>query len=226
MRTALVAVLGHVDHGKTALVRALTGIETDRLPEEKARGISIALGFARLALADGGEVDLVDAPGHERFVRTMIAGASGMDAALLVVDAREGVRAQTREHAEIAALLGIRRGIVAVARSDLATPEQRAAAAAAAGTLLADLGLGTWPVIPTSARTGEGIDDLAAALGGLARESGAGSGGAWLPLDRAFTLPGAGVVVTGTLRRGELALDDAVDLLPGLRSATIRGLHV
>ncbi|MFC7477219.1 SelB C-terminal domain-containing protein [Dankookia sp. GCM10030260] len=226
MRTALIAVLGHVDHGKTALVRALTGSECDRLPEERARGISIALGFARLALPDGGEVDLVDAPGHERFVRTMIAGASGMDAALLAVDAREGVRAQTREHVEIAALLGIRRGVVAIARCDLATPEERAAASAGTGALLAGLALGTWPVVETSARTGEGIAALATALGALTREGVAGPGGAWLPLDRAFTLPGAGVVVTGTLRRGGLALGDAVELLPGLRPATIRGLHV
>jgi signal recognition particle receptor subunit beta len=156
MRHALVAVLGHVDHGKSALVRALTGTETDRLREERERGISIVLGFARLALPDAA-IDLVDVPGHERFVRAMVAGATAMRAALLVVDAAEGVRAQTVEHAEIAALLGIRRGIVAVTRADRAAPEEAARAAEAARRLLRDLALGDWPVVVTSAVTGRGL---------------------------------------------------------------------
>ncbi|WP_343894789.1 GTP-binding protein, partial [Craurococcus roseus] len=226
-RHALIGVLGHVDHGKTALVRALTGTDTDRLPEEKARGISIALGFARLEAPCGAEVELVDAPGHERFVRAMVAGATAVDSALLVVDAREGARAQTAEHAEVAALLGVCRGVVAVARRDLADAEQALAAAEGARALLARLGLGAdWPVVETSAATGEGVAELAAALGGLAREETPGEGGeAWLPLDRAFALAGAGVVATGALRRGRLSVGDSVEVLPrGLR-ASVRGIH-
>lgn len=224
MRHALVAVLGHVDHGKTALVRALTGTETDRLAEERARGISMVLGFARLALPDA-ELDLVDVPGHERFVRAMVAGATAMRAALLVVDAFEGVRAQTAEHAAIAALLGIRRGVVAVARADRATPDQAAAAAAAAQALLYRLRLGAWPVCVTSAVTGQGLAALAATLGSLAEPPPEPTEGAWLPLDRAFSLPGAGTVVTGALRRGRLAPGDEVEILPSRTRARIRGLQ-
>ncbi|HYF07160.1 MAG TPA: selenocysteine-specific translation elongation factor [Acetobacteraceae bacterium] len=225
MRGALVAVLGHVDHGKTALVRALTGTDTDRLPEEKARGISIALGFAHLVTGEA-VLDLVDVPGHERFVRTMAAGASAMQAALLVVDAREGVRAQTREHAEIASLLGITRGVVAVTRRDLAGEAEAAEAAGQAAALLRELGLGAWPILPCSAVTGDGIALLAAALGRLASPAPATGGDAWLPVDRAFVLPGAGLVVTGTLRHGALARDDAVAVLPHGREASVRGLHL
>jgi selenocysteine-specific elongation factor len=226
MKAALVAVLGHVDHGKSALVRALTGTETDRLPEERTRGISIALGFARLALPDGAELDLVDVPGHERFVRTMVAGATAMRAALLVVDAAEGVRPQTVEHAEIAMLLGVRRGVVAVARADRAGPDQAAAAAAAARAMLRGLGLGDWPVVVTSAITGAGLPGLVAALAPFAAAPDeAEAGAAWLPVDRVFTLAGAGTVVTGALRRGRLALEDMVDILPSGRPARVRGLQ-
>jgi selenocysteine-specific elongation factor len=226
MRHALVGVLGHVDHGKSALVRALTGTETDRLAEERARGISIVLGFARLLAPDGAELDLVDVPGHERFVRTMVAGATAMRGALLAVDAAEGVRAQTVEHAEIAALLGIRRGVVAVTRADRAAPEQAARAAEEARALTGRLGLGDWPVVTTSAVTGQGLPELVAALGGLADPPDPVIEGAWMPLDRAFSLPGAGTVVTGALRRGVLRIGDEVEILPGRRPARIRGLQV
>lgn len=226
-RTALVGVLGHVDHGKTALVRALTGADTDRLPEEKARGISIVLGFARLAPPDtGAELDLVDVPGHERFVRTMVAGATAMDAALLCVDAEEGVRAQTAEHAEIAALLGVRRGVVAVTRADRPRAEPEAAAEAAR-RLLDALGLVDWPAVATSAATGQGVAELAALLGGLAelpKEGEAAS--AVLPVDRVFALPGIGTVATGALRRGSLSVGDELEILPGGRRARVRGLQV
>lgn len=226
MRHALVGVLGHVDHGKSALVRALTGVETDRLEEERRRGISIVLGFARLSLPDGAELDLVDVPGHERFVRTMIAGATAMRAALLVVDSAEGVRPQTEEHADVAALLGVRRGVVAISRADLAHPDQVGAAAAAARDLLHRLGLGEWPVVRTSAVTGEGLAELVAALGGLAepRRSEAADA-AWLPVDRAFSVPGAGTVVTGALRSGRLTIGDEVEILPVQRVVRIRGLQ-
>ncbi|WP_439595327.1 selenocysteine-specific translation elongation factor [Falsiroseomonas sp.] len=222
MRSVLVGVLGHVDHGKTALVRALTGIETDRLPEEKARGISIALGFARL-VRDEAEIDLVDVPGHERFLRTMVAGATAMRAALLCIDAREGVRAQTVEHAEVASLLGLSRGVLAITRCDLASGE---AAAAEARALLARLGLGDWPVVETSAVTGAGLDELKAQLARLARPAEATAMGAWLPVDRSFSRPGAGTVVTGALRRAPLAVEDEVEIWPGGQRARLRGVQL
>lgn len=225
MRRALVGVLGHVDHGKTALVRALTGTDTDRLPEEKRRGISILPGYARLA-ADDAELDLVDVPGHERFVRAMVAGAAAMRAALLVVDAREGVRAQTREHAGIAALLGVRQGVVAIARADRAEPAEITQAMEAARALLAELSLEAWPCLSCSALTGDGVAALTAALLALAEPAPDGEPGrAWMPLDRAFHRPGAGLVVTGALRQGRLAVGDEVELWPGPRRATVRGLQ-
>jgi selenocysteine-specific elongation factor len=228
MRSALVGVLGHVDHGKTALVRALTGTDTDRLPEEKARGISIALGFARL-LQDGAEIDLVDVPGHERFLRTMVAGATAIEAALLCVDAAEGVRAQTVEHAEVAGLLGIRRGVVAVTRCDRV--QEVVAAEEGARALLARLGLGDWPVVATSAQTGQGITALAAELARLAQADRpqadrAVAQGAWLPVDRAFSRPGAGTVVTGALRRAPLAVGEEVEIWPGGARARLRGVQM
>jgi selenocysteine-specific elongation factor len=226
MRSALIGVLGHVDHGKSALVRALTGTETDRLAEERARGISIVLGFACLVLPDGTELDLVDVPGHERFIRAMVAGATAMRAALLCVDAAEGVRPQSVEHAEIAMLLGIRRGVLAVTRADRAAAEQAAQAAEAARDLLRRLGLGDWPVVVTSAVTGQGLGELAVALGTLAGPAPPGeAGAAWLPLDRAFSLPGAGTVVTGALRHGRLEPGMEVEILPQGRRALVRGLQ-
>ncbi len=225
MRHALIAVLGHVDHGKTALVRALTGTDTDRLAEEKARGISIVPGYACLATPDAA-LDLVDVPGHERFVRAMIAGASAMGAALLVVDAREGVRPQTREHAEIAMLLGVRRGVVAIARCDRASLAEAAGARDQAQALLAELRLDPWPAVCCSAVTGEGIAQLGQALAVLAGPAPPGEAGrAWMPLDRVFHRKGAGLVVTGALRQGRLAVGDAVELWPGPRRARIRGLQ-
>ena len=225
MRHALIAVLGHVDHGKTALVRALTGTDTDRLAEEKARGISIVAGYARLVTPDA-TLDLVDVPGHERFVRAMIAGASAMRAVLLVVDAREGVRPQTREHAEIAALLGVRRGLIAIARNDRASEEESACAQHQAQALLEELSLGAWPALRCSAATAEGIPQLAQALATLAEPAPSGEAGrAWMPLDRAFHRKGAGLVVTGALRQGRLAPGDTVELWPGPRRAVIRALQ-
>lgn len=226
--TALsVGVMGHVDHGKTALVRALTGKDTDRLAEEKARGISIALGFALLR-AGVAEIDLIDMPGHERFVRTMVAGASGIGAVLLVVSAVEGMRAQTREHLEIAGLLGLRRGVIAVSQCDRAEEAQALAAGAAASAFAAGCGLPDLPVILTSAVTGQGVAALAEGLSALADATPppAPHGLFQLAVDRAFALPGAGVVVTGTLRRGRMAVGEEAELLPGGRPVRLRGLHV
>ena len=223
----VLGVMGHVDHGKTALVRALTGMETDRLPEEQARGISIALGFAHMPAPGGGRIDLIDVPGHERFVRTAVSGATGMDAMLLVVDAREGGMPQTREHVFIASLLGIRRAIVAISRIDLATAEERHAAGAAAQSL-AGSRLDVAACLAVSARTGEGVDALRQAILSLAKQASprADDGVPWLPVDRAFSRPGHGTVVTGTLRRGRLAAGDTVEVAPGGMLARIRALQV
>src|SRR6201991_3554028 len=186
---------GHIDHGKTALVRALTGVDTDRLPEEKARGISIALGYAPLQLGSR-TLSVVDVPGHERFVRTMVAGATGIDLYLMVVAADDGVMPQTREHAAVLTALGVEVGVVAVTKTDLASPEP---AAAEAAELLPGA-----EIVPVSVRTGAGLDELREALGRAAAgaTSRAGDGPLRLHVDRAFSVRGAGTVVTGTLWSG------------------------
>lgn len=226
MSRLVLGVVGHIDHGKSALVRALTGMETDRLAEEKRRGVTIALGFA-FASIGGAMVDFVDAPGHERFVRTLVGGVTGADAVLLVVAADEGAKPQTREHLTIAALLGVQRAVVAISKCDRATPEQIARAAETAQDLAAELGLAVDPPIPVSALTGEGLDDLRAAIAGLAgRGASPDDGFAYLPIDRAFLVGGHGLVATGSLRRGRLRAGDAVELLPAGASVRIRGLQV
>src|SRR5690242_17872348 len=184
---------GHIDHGKTALIAALTGRDTDRLPEEKARGISIALGYAPLVLPSGRRVSVVDVPGHERFVRTMVAGATGIDFYLMVVAADDGVMPQTREHAAVLAALGVTIGVVAVTKSDVADPGR---AAAEAGALLPDA-----PAVAVSSVTGAGLDALRDALSRAAARvvPRSDEGGLRLHVDRAFTVRGAGTVVTGTL---------------------------
>jgi len=165
----VVGVIGHVDHGKTALVRALTGMETDRLAEEKRRGISIALGFAHLTI-QGTVIDLIDMPGHERFIRTMVSGATGVDAAMLVVAANEGIKPQTVEHLDIAALLGLRRVVVAVSKVDLVDPIQAEAAGAEAAALARRVGLEVRGVVLTSASAARGLDALREALRAAARD--------------------------------------------------------
>ena len=231
MRRLLLGVIGHVDHGKTALVRALTGMETDRLPEEQRRGISIALGFAHLRLdgAEGGEIDIIDMPGHERFVRTMVSGATGIDAVMLVVAANEGVKPQTVEHVDIAVLLGLRRAVIVLTKADLVSPEEAALAAEDIAAFAAKAGL--QPVVPpllTSVVSGQGIDAVRAALGGLASGGARDdeSGFAYLPVDRAFSIAGHGTVVTGTLRRGRLQTSTAMELVPAGSPARIRALQV
>jgi selenocysteine-specific elongation factor len=213
---------GHIDHGKTALVAALTGVDTDRLPEERTRGISIALGYAPLGLPSGRQVSLVDVPGHERFVRTMVAGASGIDLYMMVVAADDGVMPQTLEHAAVLDALGVRAGVVAVTKADLADP---APATAQARELLPDAGA----VVACSAVTGDGVDGVAAALERVAASvpSRAGrAGDALLHVDRAFTVVGIGTVVTGTLWSGTLRAGAALVLLPGDRAVRVRGLQV
>ncbi|HLM51222.1 MAG TPA: selenocysteine-specific translation elongation factor [Solirubrobacteraceae bacterium] len=212
---------GHIDHGKTALVAALTGHDTDRLPEEKRRGISIALGYAPLILPSGRRLSVVDVPGHERFVRTMVAGATGVDLFLMTVAADDGVMPQTREHAAVLAGLRVGEGVVAVTKADLADP---ARALAQAAELLPGV-----PAVAVSARTGAGLDELRAALEGVAAglPGRAPAGGdPRLHVDRAFTIRGAGTVVTGTLWSGAVARGDAVELLPSGRRARVRAVQV
>ena len=214
---------GHIDHGKTALVRALTGVDTDRLPQEKTRGMSIELGFAPLLLPGGRRISVVDVPGHERFVRTMVAGATGIDLYLMVVAADDGVMPQTLEHAEVLAALGIEQGVVAITKCDRASPQR---AAAEAGELLPAA-----EVVACSARTGEGVAAVAAALERAAervtpRVDGQRDRAAVLHIDRAFTIHGAGTVVTGTLWSGSLAVGDAPVLLPAQRPVRVRSLQV
>ncbi len=227
MRRVLIGVIGHVDHGKTALVRMLTGTDTDRLPEEKRRGISIALGFAHLRV-DEVEIDLIDMPGHERFVRTLIAGATGIDAVLLAIDAREGAKPQTAEHVAIAALLGIKHAALAVTKCDLVTPADAAAAGWDGAALLRRAGLATDDPVLTSAMSGAGVDALRATLSRIAArtEPRAERGFAWLPIDRAFSAAGHGTIVTGTLRCGRLSGADLLELLPGGAPVRVRGMQV
>ena len=212
---------GHIDHGKTALVAALTGVDTDRLPDEKARGISIELGYAPLALPSGRRLSVVDVPGHERFVRTMVAGATGIDLYLMVVAADDGVMPQTLEHAAVLEALGVRAGVVAVTKADLADP---ARAAREAGELLRGA-----EVVACSARTGAGVDDVRAALdrvvAGLDGRGEAG-GAPVLHVDRAFTIRGAGTVVTGTLWSGAVSAGDRLELLPAGTAVRVRSVQV
>ena len=219
MKRIVLGTAGHIDHGKTALVKALTGIDTDRLSEEKRRGITIELGFAHLALPDGTVAGVVDVPGHERFVRAMAAGAGGVDLVLLAVAADEGVMPQTREHVDICRLLGVQRGLVAVTKADL-LPElgqdwlpllEQDITTATQGTFLEGA-----PVVPVSSRSGEGLGALVEAIAALAREvpERPADGPLFLPVDRAFSLKGFGTVATGTILSGAVTEEDALVLSP------------
>ncbi|MDB5970383.1 MAG: selB [Hydrocarboniphaga sp.] len=224
----MLGVIGHVDHGKTTLVRALTGEDTDRLPEEKQRGISIALGFAQMQLEPDIVIDLIDMPGHERFVRTMISGATGIDAVLLVVAANEGIKPQTIEHIDIAGLLGLRRAVVAISKTDLVVPEQARQVADEALQLLTRAGLDALPPVMTAALQDHGIDDLRRALKTCAaRQLPRAAGGlAFLPIDRAFSITGHGPVVTATLRGAAVAAGDTLELWPLRRKVRVRAVQV
>ncbi|WP_430911729.1 selenocysteine-specific translation elongation factor [Methylobacterium sp. sgz302541] len=223
----IVGTAGHIDHGKTALVRALTGVETDRLKEEKARGISIDLGFAYLPVPGGGRLGFVDVPGHERFVQTMLAGAGGIDWALLVVAADDGPMPQTREHLAILDLLGIGRGLVALTKSDLAGPERLAQVEAEIRGLLAPTSLAGLDILPVSTRTGEGVDALRETLFAAARrhQGRAADRLFRLAVDRSFVLPGAGTVVTGTVLSGSVAVGERVVVGPSGLPARVRAIH-
>ena len=224
----IVGTAGHIDHGKTTLVRALTGVDTDRLPEEKQRGVSIELGYAFLDTPAGARIGFIDVPGHERLVHTMLAGATGIDFALLLVAADDGVMPQTREHLAVLSLLGIHRGLVVVTKCDRADAARVQAVMDEAHALLALTPLAGAPVLPVSAQTGEGLAALKEALfqaahgtGAHARETEAFR----LAVDRAFTLDGVGTVVTGTVHAGRVNVGDELQLVPGARRARVRSLH-
>ena len=220
-RPLTLGTAGHIDHGKTALVRALTGVDTDRLPEEKSRGISIALGYASLELPSGRRLSVIDVPGHERFVRTMVAGATGIDLYLMTVAADDGVMPQTREHAAVLRALGIAAGVVAVTKADLADPEP---AMREIAELLPDA-----LAVPVSAKSGQGLEELRGALDRATADLPSRAdhdGPARLHIDRVFTIRGAGTVVTGTLWSGQIGPGDTLRLLPGGRRVRVRGVEV
>ena len=220
---------GHIDHGKTALIEALTGVNTDRLPQERERGISIELGFTSLALPSGRALGIVDVPGHERFVRTMVAGATGIDLFLLVVAADDGVMPQTREHVAVLEVLGVPTGVVALTKVDAVDEEARDLAAAEVAELLDQTPYAGVPVVPVSARRRTGLEELVDALDGVAGRldpRAARDGPTRLHVDRCFTLQGIGTVVTGTLWAGALAEGQEIRIEPGGRSARVRSVHV
>ena len=223
----IIGTAGHIDHGKTALVRALTGIDTDRLKEEKARGITIDLGFAYLPAPDGQVLGFVDVPGHEKFVHNMLAGAGGIDFVLLVVAADDGVMPQTREHLAIVDLLGIGRGLVAMTKVDLVAADRREAVRAEIARALERTALAGSDIVPVSAVSGEGIEELRTRLFAQANtaERSAPQGRFRLAVDRSFTLTGVGTVVTGTVLSGAIAIGDHVTVSPSGLSARVRSIH-
>ncbi|MSM39014.1 MAG: selenocysteine-specific translation elongation factor [Geobacter sp.] len=227
MKNLILGTAGHIDHGKTSLVKALTGVDTDRLPEEKSRGITIELGFANLELPGGINFGIVDVPGHERFIRSMVAGVGGMDIVMLVIAADEGVMPQTREHLEICQLLGVKKGLVALTKSDMVEPDWLNLVREEVSTFTAGSFLEGAPVVPVSARTGAGIEALRAELGRLAVEveQKRSDGPFRLPVDRVFTVAGFGTVVTGTLLSGQVSVGDEVEILPSGLVSRIRGVQ-
>ncbi len=226
-RPLTLGTAGHIDHGKTTLVKALTGRDTDRLKEEKKRGISIELGFAELVLPSGRHMSVVDVPGHERFVKTMVAGATGIDLFMLVVAADDGVMPQTREHLRIIELLGIPTGVVVLTKVDMVDAELVELAAADAEELLTTTKYAGAPVVPVSAATGEGLPTLVAALDELGMQVPPRPAypATRMPVDRVFSLKGIGTVITGSLWSGKIGAEDTVAILPprpGRGSARLR----
>ena len=224
----MIGTAGHVDHGKTALVKALTGTDTDRLPEEKRRGITIDLGFARLALDDGIRASVVDVPGHEDFIRNMVAGATGVDVVLLVVAADEGVMPQTLEHLAILEILGVGAGAVALTKADLVEPDWLELVRSDVGERLRKTTIGWEPPVAVSAMTGQGLGEIRSALTrSAARASDRAADDLFrMPVDRVFSLAGAGTVVTGTTWSGSVKVGDQVSLLPEGAAARVRSVEV
>jgi len=228
MQHFVLGTAGHVDHGKTSLIKALTGTDTDRLKEEKERGITIELGFTSLSLPSGRTLGIVDVPGHERFVKNMVAGAAGIDLVLMVIAADEGVMPQTREHLQICTLLGITAGVVALTKTALVEKDWLELVSSDVTDYLEDTFLAGAPVIPVSAATGAGIPDLLECLDGAAGrlQERTDDGIFRLPIDRIFTMKGFGTVVTGTLISDRIGVGEEVQILPANISARIRGIQV
>ena len=229
--TVVIGTAGHIDHGKTTLLRALTGIDADRLPEEQRRGMTIDIGYAHLTLPDGTELDFVDVPGHDRLVGNMLVGAGEIDAAMLVVAADDGPRAQTMEHLALVDALGIGQGVAVVTKADVAGPERTADVVAAVERLLSGTTLAGSPVLAVSSISGDGVEALRAALvtlrdGVLASGPEAAERGSRLAIDRVFSVKGRGAVVTGTLRGGPLARGATLRLVPGDRPVRVREIQV
>lgn len=225
-RDLILGTAGHIDHGKTTLVKALTGIDCDRLPEEKARGITIDIGFAILDLPPY-RLGIVDVPGHERFVKNMLAGATGIDLALLVVSAKESVKPQTREHLEILRLLGLRHGVIALTMCDLVDAETREVVELEIRDLVQGTFLANAPILATSAPTGQGIAELRAAIASCCQQVEEKAGSAWfrMPIDRSFIVQGHGTVVTGSVISGSVRVGDEVEWLPSKQKVRIRSLQ-
>ena len=216
MKQIILGTAGHIDHGKTALIKALTGINTDRLKEEQRRGITIELGFAFLDLPSGQHLGIVDVPGHEKFVKNMVAGATGIDIVAMVIAADEGVMPQTREHMEICALLGIKHGLVVLTKTDLVDEEWRDLVIEDVGDFVKGTFLEKAPIVPVSSMTGDGIPEFIKTLDELsARLPGRPPSSLFrLPVDRVFTMKGFGTVITGTLISGHVQVGDTVMLYP------------
>ncbi|HEV2176304.1 MAG TPA: selenocysteine-specific translation elongation factor [Terriglobia bacterium] len=228
MKHVVIGTAGHIDHGKSALVLALTGTDPDRLQEEKRRGITIDLGFARLDLGQDLRLAFVDVPGHERFVKNMLAGASGIDLVMLVIAADESIKPQTREHFDICKLLGIQQGLVAITKSDLVEPDLLEIVRLEVQEFVSGSFLEGAPIVPVSARTREGLDELKAELRRLSLAASARPTGRpfRLPIDRAFVMKGFGTVVTGTLAAGRIERESEVEIYPSGRRARVRGIEV
>jgi selenocysteine-specific elongation factor len=228
MKNIIIGTAGHIDHGKTALVRALTGIDTDRLKEEKRRGISIDLGFAHLQLSENVRLGLVDVPGHERFIKNMLAGVSGIDLVLFVIAADESIKPQTQEHFDICMLLGIQKGMVVLTKADLAAGDLLELARLEAGEFVRGSFLEDAPMVAVSATTGAGLDELRAELAKLASAVPEKDASQYfrLPIDRAFAMRGFGTVVTGTLVSGTVRVDQEVELHPARKRVRVRGVQV
>jgi len=227
MRHVVAGTAGHIDHGKSTLVRALTGIDPDRLKEEKERGITIDIGFAHLDLGDGLTLGIVDVPGHERFVKNMLAGVGGIDLVMLVIAADEGVMPQTREHLAICHLLRVKSGLVVLTKADMAEPDWLELVTEDVRSFLRGSFLEGRPIVPVSAKTGAGLDELRRQLGELARAVPARGTDATfrLPIDRVFTIRGFGTVITGTVAAGQVAVDERVEVYPRDVQAKVRGLQ-
>ncbi|MDZ7344619.1 MAG: selenocysteine-specific translation elongation factor, partial [candidate division KSB1 bacterium] len=222
-RHVILGTAGHIDHGKTSLVRVLTGIDTDRLPEEKARGMTIDLGFAHLDDA----ATIIDVPGHEKFIKNMVAGVSTIDLVLFVIAADDGIMPQTREHLEICQLLQVRRGIVALTKKDLVEPDWLELVRGEIRQFLQGTFLAAAPIIPVSNLTGEGIQELRQTMTEIIatlppRHD---RGVFWLPVDRAFSMRGFGTVVTGSVLSGQAHVGDILEILPAQKQVRIRGLQ-